>query len=464
MPAQFENMLRRTPEPCPRIHTKHRRITTDLPVPESLEILEAAVARFPQVNSYQPPIVWDKAHGYQVFDRFGNCWIDFTSTAVMTNSGHGHPAVRDALQQYLKDGMLAQFSWVSEIRIELAERLIGIAPDGCDKVYFWTVGSEATECALRLAREYSRRQNPNKTRIITHSGDYHGWTLGAHQLSGTSAQKEWLSDPDRQIHHIPFPNQIDAAPDTDWPTFFDDSMAQLSRNGIEPSQVAGIFFETIQGWSALPLPTEYVQRARQWADENDVLLIFDEIQTGFGRTGKWFGHEHYNVRPDLLCIGKGLSSSLPIAAVLGPSHVLDVLSPGEVTSTHAAHPVSCAAALANLQVLEDEGLITAAAEKGEIARRELSALQQRFPDHIAGVSGLGLLNAIRFQNPETKEPDFELAREVTWSAVKNGVMLFFTGQPTVKVCPPLVIPEDAIIEGITTVGEVLGSVLTQTNV
>ncbi|MCH7686039.1 MAG: aspartate aminotransferase family protein [Planctomycetes bacterium] len=449
-------------EETTRIETSHRRIVTPLPVPESIEALQAAAKLFPQVNCYQPPILWDRAEGFQVFDKAGNCWIDFSSTAVTTNTGHAHPAIRKALVQHSESGLLAQFSFASEIRVKLARRLVKLAPPGFEKVYFWTVGSEAIEASLRLAREWGIRQHPQKFHILTHRGDYHGCTLGAHQLSGDSAEKPWLKFPDRAIHHLPFPrNAIDGDADnqTDWNRFFERSVAELSESGITPDRVAAVFIETMQGWGALPLPVLYMQRLRRWADEHEILLIFDEIQTGFGRTGAMFGHEHYGVSADLICIGKGLTSSLPLAAVLGPAKVLDVLPPGEITTTHAAHPLSCAAALANLDLLQSENLIEESARKGDLAREELCKLKERFPNHISEISGLGLLNAIHVRDPQTGHPSAEWARDWTWEAVKRGVMLFQTNKPTLKVCPPLTIPDAALTEGISALGDALDSLL-----
>ena len=226
---------------------------------------------------------------------------------------------------------------------------------------------------------------------------------------------------------------------------------------VDQDDVAAIFIETIQGWGALPLPVEYVRRLREWADEHDVLVIFDEVQSGFGRSGKWFAHEHYGVKADMICIGKGVTSTLPLAAVLGPAEVLEVLSPGEITTTHAAHPVACATALANLKVMEDESLVDEAARKGEIVQREFAALKQRLPNQIKTTAGVGLVHAIHF-NGVANRNDYEFARDVTWEAVKRGVMLFFIGKPTIKVVPPLVIPDDAIVEGIQTIGDAIEAI------
>ncbi len=445
------------PEETERIETKHRRIITALPAPDSTDELKEASRLFPKVNCYQPPVIWDRADGYQVFDASGNCWIDFSSTAVMTNTGHGHPAIRDAVAEHAANGLMAQFNFASSIRIELARKLLEIAPEGCEKVYFWTIGSESIEAAFRLARQWGMKQAEGKYHVLTHEADFHGWTLGAHQVSGESARKPWLVHPDSAIHHMPFPHATSDKPldDQSWADFFDANIQRLEEQGITGAKTAAIFIETLQGWGALPLPTPYVQRLRQWSDENNVLVIFDEVQTGFGRSGRLFAHEHYGVRPDLLCIAKGVTSTLPLAAVLGPAEVLDVLDPAEITTTHAAHPLCCAAALANIEVIERENLVAEAERKGEIAAAELNKLRGRHPDRIAEVAGLGLVRGIHIRDPKTGEFDREFAARWTWEAVKRGVMLFQVNRPTIKVCPPLIIPDDALIEGITVLGEAL---------
>jgi len=456
------DMFLRQPEDTAPVDTSFRRIQTALPAPETAALIAATAELFPQVNCYQPPILWDRAEGFQVYDSAGNCWIDFSSTAVMTNTGHGHPAIRRALAEHVDHGLLAQFSYASSIRIQLAQRLLSIAPQHCDKVYFWTTGSETTECALRLVREWGARQDPRKDQILTHAGDYHGWTLGAQYVSGDTVSKPWLSATDETIHHLPAPGRAPHTgtdEDTDWAAFFDASIAELAERGVQPQRVAGVFIEAIPGARARPWPMAYMQRLREWADQHQVLLIFDEIQTGFGRTGSWFAHEHYGVRADLICIGKGVTSSLPLAAILGPAAVLDLLGPAAIATTHAGHPLSCAAALANLETLESENLIAESTRKGQIAAQHLRDLQQRFPQLVADVNGIGLFHALQIRNPHSGQPDRELASACTWEAVKRGVIMIHTGIPMLKIAPPLVIPDEALIEGIAVVGEAIATVL-----
>jgi 4-aminobutyrate aminotransferase/diaminobutyrate-pyruvate transaminase/4-aminobutyrate aminotransferase/(S)-3-amino-2-methylpropionate transaminase len=446
---------RMQPEACAPLETPWRRIQTALPVPESMELLKRTDQLTPAVNCYQPPIVWDRAAGFQVFDAYGNCWIDFTSTAVAANSGHGHPRIREALAEHVQDGMLAQFSFYSADRVELAERLVQLGPACTEKVYFWTTGSEAIECSFRLARQWGQGISSTKFHLASVANDYHGCTLAAHQLSGETAVKPWNPDDPKHIHRIPFPSeaeQQETSSDLQWDAYV---AAAIRQTGVADNDFAGLVLETFQGWGALALPTGYVQALRRWADANQVLIVFDEVQTGFGRTGKWFAHEHFQVNADLVCIGKGLTSSLPLAAILGRADVLDLLSPGEVTTTHAAHPVSCVAALANLDVLEEEDLINQAARKGVIIEQRIERMAERFPDLVRYGRGKGLMYAIHLKDPVGQQPANQASRDLTWEIVKRGVMMFYTNRPTLKVVPPLVISDEALGDGLDGIEEAL---------
>ncbi len=450
--AGLRHACRMVPHTGPIVDTPWRKVQTALPVPESLALLSRIDAVTPAVNCYQPPVIWDRAEGFQVHDPYGNSWIDFTSTAVMTNSGHGHPRIRQALQDHLEEGLLAQFSFASEIRTRLAEKLVEIGPDSMDQAYLWTTGSETIECAFRLAREWGSRIDPAKTRLASIAGDYHGCTLAAHQLSGPTAEKSWNPDDPSHIHRLPFPGPgLDGGPG-EW----DEYVRQAIREtGMEASSFAAVVIETLQGWGALELPRDYVQALRRWADANQVLIVFDEIQTGFGRTGKWFAHEHYGVEADMVCIGKGVTSTLPLAAVLGRREVLDLLPPGVVTSTHSGHPLSCVAALANLAVLEEEGLVEHAAAMESVVQTRLEELQARFPDVIEDFRGRGLMHAVFIKDPKSGEASSSRARDLTWEMVRRGVLAFYTNRPTLKIVPPLVIPEEALCDGLDGLEEAL---------
>ena len=438
------------------LETEHRRIQTALPAPTARERLDRAADSLPEVSCYQAPVIWDRADGYQVYDDAGNCWIDFSSTAVMANTGHGHPRVREAIVRHASEGLLAQFSFHSDLRTEVAQDLLALAPAGMTKVYFWTTGSEAIEAAFRVSRQWAMGVDPRKTQIVSLEQDYHGCTLAAHQLSGNSPSKSWLPAPDRGIHRLPFLRKGTDPGNAGWNQFVKEA---ARRAGLVGDEVAAVIIETFQGWGALQLEPAYVQALARWLREHGGLLIFDEVQTGFGRTGKMWGHQHYDVVPDLICIGKGITSTLPLAAVVGAAEVLDVLPPGEVTTTHAGHPLSLAAARENLAVLQEEGLVQRAANLGELVEPHLEALQAEFPRVVEMISGTGLLWAIHLKDPETGEPSEYLARQLVWESVKRGVMLFHTNRATVKVCPPLIIPEAALLEGINAIRDALAGLV-----
>lgn len=451
----LSNSFQWDPQEGPRIRTSHRCVQTPLPAPDTINELRQAASLFPAVSCYQPPVVWDRAEGYQVFDAAGNCWIDFSSTAVMTNSGHGHPRVREAIRRHAETDLLAQFSFHSPLRTTLARRLLDLAPPGFEKVFFWTTGSEAIEAAFRAARQWGQTLDPAKIRVASLEQDYHGCTLAAHQLSGESAAKEWLPGPDAAIHRLPFVvENADVGPVTEaeWDQFVRDA---ATRAGLTGAETAAIMIETFQGWGALKLDKRYVQALRRWTRDHEALLAFDEVQTGFGRTGMMWGHQHYGVEADLLCVGKGITSSLPLSAVLGSACVLDVFSPGEITTTHAGHPLACAAALANLDVLQEEGLVAHAAAMGEVLEKGLRQLQEQFPAYIDRISGAGMLWAVHLQDPVTSEASESLARQLVWETVRQGVMVFHTNRSTLKVCPPLVTPAEAVLDGLKGISDAM---------
>jgi len=447
------------PADAPEIDTPHRCLKTSLPSPAAIGNLRKAADLFPAVNCYQAPVIWDRAEGYQVFDSSGNYWIDFSSTAVMTNTGHGHPRVREAIRRHAEKELLAQFSFHSTVRSDLAEYLLKLAPDSMEKVFFWTTGSEAIEAAFRAARQWGQSRDGSRIRVASLEQDYHGCTLAAHQLSGVDAEKEWIPDPDGQIHRLPFVTAGETEQgqaDDEWDHFVAEA---ATRAGLVGSETAAVMIETFQGWGALQLDSGYVQALRRWTRNHGALLIFDEVQTGFGRTGLMWGHEHYGVKPDLLCIGKGITSSLPLAAVLGSAEVLDVFAPGEITTTHAGHPLSCAAAMANLQVIEEENLVQYASQMGEVLKPGLLELQDKFPNYVDRISGAGMLWAIHLREPDSGMASERLARQLVWEAVRQGVMLFHTNRSTIKVCPPLITPEEAIREGIQAIADALSELV-----
>ena len=441
-----------TPRAVPRVETKHRRIVTPLPHPDSLATLEKLRQFEPQSMRGQPPLVWDRAEDIFVYDKYGNKWLDWSSGVLVTNCGHGAPEVREAIIQQVNSGLLHNYVFPSEERAQLAEYLVRLAPKGLDKVFLLTTGSEATECAIKLARARGiRRGGTKKIGIVGAERGFHGRTLGAQQAGGISGQKSWIINEDPAIVQVPFPDGY-------WTedTSFELFLATLEKKRLLPENVAGVMFETYQGVGPDFAPVDYIEQLAKWCKANDVLLIFDEVQAGFGRTGKFWAFEHYGVAPDLICCGKGISSSLPLSAVIGRAEIMDQFPPGSMTSTHTGNPVCCAAALANLKKIVRENLPANAARLGDMLEAGLRRIQQRHGNVIGHYSCRGLVAGLQMTKPGKKEANHDLAQAVIERAFQKGLLLFAPvgawGQ-TVKIAPPLTITAEALQEGLVVLAE-----------
>ncbi len=443
-----------TSRKVPAVETKYRRIVTPIPVPESIPILEKLRRFEPRSMSGQPPVLWDRAEGIQVYDRWGNMWLDWSSGVLVTNAGHSHAKVRQAIIEQANRPLLHNYCFPSELRAELTEALARVAPEPLKKVFLLTTGAEACECALKLARTHGREVGGDrKIGFVTFHNAFHGRTLGAQMAGGISALKEWIVNLDPDMVQVPFPDGF-RGPDTS----FDGFLKSLAEQGFTPDRVAGVMTESYQGGNASFAPPEYVQKLRAWCDEHKVLLIMDEVQAGFGRTGKYWGFEHYGIVPDLICCGKGISSGLPLSAVIGRNEIMDMYPPGSMTSTHTGNPVCAASALANLEVIEDEGLVENARRMGEILQPELRRIGKRFEKYVGAVHGKGLVASLHMVQPGGIEPNKPLAGDIVRRAVEKGLLMFapvgYAGA-SVKVSPPLCIAEEPLRESIAVIEEVL---------
>ena len=315
-----------------------------------------------------------------------------------------------------------------------------------------TTGAEATENALKLARTYGHQQGGKEKNIIISFEDaFHGRTLGAQMMGGMPGLKNWITHPDPDIIQVPFPDGYHHENLT-----FDDFEAELTKRGVDPDRMAGVILETYQGATACFAPKDYIQRLRQWCTQHDALLIFDEVQAGFGRTGKFFAFEHYEVDADLICCGKGISGSLPLSAVLGNSWIMDIYPPGAMTSTHTGNPICCAAALANIDLILNEHLIESAENVGRVLQAGLCQIQQQHSDIIGIVQGRGLVYGLLIVKPGTKEPDKPLATRIVQHAFEQGLLFFSpVGGATVKIAPPLIITAEAVQEGLETLASAI---------
>jgi len=447
-----------TPRDVPKVRTKHRRIVTPIPVPESIPILEKLRRYEPRSMSGQPLVVWDRAEGIQVYDRWGNMWLDWSSGVLVTNAGHNHPKIQRAMLDQVEHGLVHNYCFPSEVRAKLAEKLAQVAPEGLGKVFLLTTGSEACECAIKLARTHGRELGGDrKITIVTFDNAFHGRTMGSQMAGGVAAGKQWIVNLDPAMVQVPFPDGF-RGPDTS----FEGFLRALSEQGVKPDEVAGVMTETYQGGNASFAPPEYVQQLRAWCDEQGALLIFDEVQAAFGRTGTYWGFEHYGAVPDLICCGKGITSGMPLSAVIGRDEVMDLYAPGSMTSTHTGNPVCAAASLANLQVVEEEGLVENSRRMGEIMQPLLRDLGGRFPDHVGAVHGKGLVASLHMVKPGGIEPDAALAADVVGRCVEKGLLMFAPvgyGGASVKISPPLVIGEEPLRESVAVLEEALNEAI-----
>jgi 4-aminobutyrate aminotransferase/diaminobutyrate-pyruvate transaminase/4-aminobutyrate aminotransferase/(S)-3-amino-2-methylpropionate transaminase len=431
---------------------------TEIPVPQTLPILESLRQNEPIAMQGQPPIVWDRAENFQVFDAYGNCWIDWSSGVLITNAGHGRQEIVDAIVRQAQSKLLTNYCFPSEIRARLVARLVELLPEPLKKVFLLTTGSETVECAIKLSRAHARKHHgKHKNIIVSFEKAFHGRTLGSQMAGGIPALKEWIGDLDPSFVQVPFPDGF-RTPDTSFDYFLDC----LKERGVEPSQIAGVILETYQGGSASFAPVEYMQKMYSWTREHDILLTCDEVQAGFGRTGSLWGFTHYGIVPDLTTWGKGVSSSLPLAFVAGRPDVMDLFPPGSMTSTHTGNPVCCAAALASIDLVVKEDLAGNAARMGKLLFERLESLREQHPDVIGCIDGKGLVAGVACVKPGTVEPDGDLAFEIVNRMMEKGVLLFSPvgfGGATIKICPPLTITREAIEESTAVLAECFAEVL-----
>ena len=438
-----------TPHQVPEVETKHRKICTKLPVPESLPIIERLRKFEPYSMEDQLLAVWDKAVDYQIYDKWGNVWIDMSSGIFVTNTGHGNPDMVAALQKMLDKPMLSSYYYPLEERGLLAEQLVKMAPKGMDKAFLLSTGSETTECALKLCRLHGLKERKDKLGMISFGGAFHGKTMGAQTMAGKPAGWEWIGRLDPYIYHLPCPT--DAFEDMS--QIFDEARGRalfardikaLEGSGVDLDTIAGAIFEPYQGWAALFYPIGYIKALREFLMERNALLVSDEVQAGFGRTGKLFGYEYYGVDVDIICCGKAVSGALPLSAVLSRKEILDVT--GSLNSTHGGSPLPVASALANLHYLENHNLVAESKRKEKIVRAKFEEMQRRFPDRICAIHGFGLAFAAVVVQPGTRELDIDFVDKVIERAYEKGVMSIRTITGTIKIGPPLTIPDEALSE------------------
>ncbi len=448
-----------TPVNVPPVSTKFRTIKTAIPVPESLPIFEKLKSSEPRSMMGQPPIIWHSADNFTVSDQWGNRWIDWSSCVLIANAGHGSKEIKEALTNIIDQGLLATYVFVHEGRVQLTSMLQEIAPEPDNyQVFLLSSGSEATENCIKLAKTYAiEKHGKSKKYFVSFKNAFHGRTLGAQLAGGMDKQKSWIVDGDSTFVQIPFP---DGYKNED--TSFDLFLKTLSDKGIRPEEIAGVMSESYQGVGPDFMPVEYAQKLETFCRKYDIVLIMDEVQAGFGRTGKMFTFEHYGIRPDLIACGKGISSSLPISAVIGRKDIMGLYAPGSMTSTHSGSPLCVAAAIENLKLIKKDKLVENADAMGKIMCAELKRIQQKYPDRLGCFQGKGLVAGIQCVKPGTKTPDAATAVDINLKCLQKGLLMFapvgIAGE-CLKIAPPLTITEEALKESLQVFEEACDEVL-----
>jgi 4-aminobutyrate aminotransferase / (S)-3-amino-2-methylpropionate transaminase / 5-aminovalerate transaminase len=386
-----------------------------------------------------------RAEGTRVWDVDGKEYLDFTSGIGVLNTGHRHPRVVRAVHEQVDRLMHTCFQVAMyEPYVELAARLCGLAGgDTPQKAILFTTGAEAIENAVKIARASTKRPA-----VVAFSGGFHGRTLLALTMTASSpAYRQNFGPFAPDIYHAPFPDEYhgwtaDAAI---------DALEQLFSTQVTPDQVAAVVIEPELGEGGfVPAPAAFMQGLRALTARHGIVFIADEVQSGFGRTGKMFGYQHAGIEPDLIAIAKSLASGLPLSAVVGKAAIMDAPLAGGLGGTYAGNPLACAAALAVLDVFEAEGLVERAAQMGAQIREALLGLQARVPG-IGDVRGLGCMLAIELVTDRaTKEPDANLAQRVIDRARDRGLLLLKCGphKNVVRLLPPLTATVEEIARGL----------------
>jgi 4-aminobutyrate aminotransferase / (S)-3-amino-2-methylpropionate transaminase / 5-aminovalerate transaminase len=425
--------------------TRAIELRTEIPGPKSKAILARKKRVVAEPLSVFLPVVIEEAHGATLTDVDGNTFIDFTGGVGCLNVGHSHPRVVAAAQEQLTRFSHTDFTIVPyEVYVTLAERLCEIVPVRKPaKAAFFNAGTEAIENAIKFARTYTKRPA-----VVAFEGGFHGRTLLALSLtSKTHPYKAGLGPFAPEIYRVPFPNEY-RGPGAD------EALAALERalvTQVAAESVAAIVIEPVQGEGGFVVaPPEFLEGVRRICDDNGIVLVVDEVQTGFGRTGRMWGIEHSGVEPDLVTLAKSIAAGLPLSGVVGTAQIMDAPDDSAIGGTYVGNPVAQAAALAVLDVFEEEGLTERAAAIGETIRARMYAWQERW-EAIGDVRGLGAMLAIEIVHDRaTKDPAPELASTIVEAAAAHGLLLLKSGiySNCIRVLAPLVLTDAELDEAL----------------
>ncbi len=377
------------------------------------------------------PVAFVRGEGVRVWDAEGRSYLDFVAGIAVNILGHCHPAVVNAVCEQAKQLIHVSNLYVNTRQVELAELLY--EKSGGMRAFFSNSGAEANEGAIKLARKFGRLHRSGAYEIISMNRSFHGRTLATTAATGQAKYQEtWLPLPDGF-------KQVD----------FNDLNALKAATS---AKTVGVLIEPVQGEGGIfPADKDYLKGVRAWCDEQNLVLIADEVQAGMGRTGKFFSWEHYDIRPDIVTMAKGLAGGVPIGAMLAAPRA-DLFGPGDHGSTFGGNPLACAAGVATIRAIDELHLVENAAAMGDYLKEKLFALKAKYPI-ITEVRAIGLMNALDVTN--------DLAPVIVKRALEHGLLLNNVGNTTIRMIPPLILNRAEIDEGLALLDAVLGEVSTQ---
>jgi 4-aminobutyrate aminotransferase len=428
------------------IHSKYGpKLVGSLPGPKARAAVEADKRWISPSYTRSYPLVAKRGRGVRVEDVDGNEFLDFAAGIAVTSTGHCHPEVVAAIQKQAAELIhISGTDFYNEPLTDLAEKLSAVAPmPGPHKFFYGNSGAEAIECAMKIARYHTGRQN-----IIAFLGAFHGRTMGALSLTASKPQQKRRFGPlVPGVTHVRYPYeyrgctggpQEEEAFSLGCARYIEE---KLFKTILPPEEVAAIFVEPIQGEGGYVVaPTNFLRELRAICDRHGILLVVDEVQSGAGRTGKWWAIEHSGVQPDIVCMAKGIASGMPLGICMTKADIMDWV-PGSHASTFGGNPVSIAASLATIDILQREGIANAAKVGGEIMKR-LEGWHHSHPS-VGDVRGRGLMIGIELvKDKATREPAAALRNRVEELAFERGLMVLGCGESSIRLCPPLVVSSE----------------------
>nr|WP_225443327.1 aminotransferase class III-fold pyridoxal phosphate-dependent enzyme [Lolliginicoccus lacisalsi] len=417
--------------------------------------MELTVTRLSPLLKQATPVTVERGEGSYLFGTDGRRYLDFTAGIGVTSTGHCHPRVVEAAQKQVASLIHGQYTTVMhKPMIELISKLGDVLPPSLDSVFFANSGSEAVEAALRLARQATGRPN-----VIVFHGGFHGRTVAAASMTTSGTRfSAGFSPLMAGVHVAPFPTAYRWGWTEEEATAFalrelDFLFATISA----PNETAAFIIEPVLGEGGyIPANTTFMQGLRERADKHGILLVIDEIQTGFGRTGKYFGHQHFDVKADIITLAKGIASGFPISGIAASEELMSKAWPGSQGGTYGGNAVACAAACATLDVIRDEGLVENAAARGTQLLDGVTSLKT---EAVGQTRGLGLLVGNEFVDADGN-PDGATAAAAQKLAASKGLLLLMCGayMNTVRMIPPLVVTEEQVDDALGTWKEVLAEI------